>query len=235
VSDYIITPYTVIIDSREQAPHSFQGFLADAHQKNKPLLVSVEVAGLKSGDYSLKGFEDRIAVERKSLQDAYSTFCQGRDRFERELARLNEMEYAAVVVEASWSRILARKCPDCFGAGFTIQPGEVIAFEVTLAMLKGCATTTVAELVKGVAVGESPEKTVKCERCGGAGKIHPLDHTKFSPKSFFRSVIAWQQRYPRIHWWMCETKAFAETVTLRILQRFWEDEQQRVKEAAKAV
>jgi hypothetical protein len=49
---------------------------------------------------------------------------------------------------------------------------------------------------------------------------HPPDFSRLNPKTIFRSVIAWQQRYPRVHWWMGPDRRFAEIVTLRILERF---------------
>lgn len=60
---------------------------------------------LKSGDYSLRGYEERVAIERKSLADLFSTFGQHRDRFQRELERLAELDFAALVVEADWPTI----------------------------------------------------------------------------------------------------------------------------------
>ncbi len=166
MSDYVIAPYTIAVDNREQMPFQFVGYKTDARQGYKPLIIPTQAASLKTGDYSLVGFEDRISCERKSMQDAFSTFCQGRERFERELERLNAMEFAGVVIESSWPTILHK----------------------------------------------------------------PPEHTKFSPKSFFRSVIAWNIRYPRVHFWCCETRSFAERVTLRWLERWWADDQQRKKE-----
>ena len=89
----------IIIDSREQKPYDF-GCI------NPP--PAVEVAALKAGDYSLKGFEGRIAIERKSLQDAFGTFGTGRKRFERELERMIGLQFAAVVIEADWDTIVRR-------------------------------------------------------------------------------------------------------------------------------
>jgi ERCC4-type nuclease len=63
---------------------------------------------LPSGDYSLLGYEERIAIERKSKNDAYASLGRERDRFEREIERLSHFEYAAIVVEASLKGFLAR-------------------------------------------------------------------------------------------------------------------------------
>jgi DNA excision repair protein ERCC-4 len=92
----------VVIDTREQIPLTFEGLHCDGADGGGPLAVPTVRATLASGDYSLLGFESRVAVERKSLQDLYGTVGQGRDRFERELARLDAMSFAAVVIEASW-------------------------------------------------------------------------------------------------------------------------------------
>lgn len=54
-----------------------------------------------TGDYSLAGYEGRVALERKSLDDLIGCLTTGRDRFERELARAKELDFFAVIVEAS--------------------------------------------------------------------------------------------------------------------------------------
>ena len=78
----------VVIDTREQRPFSFD-----------PECVSVQSGTLGAGDYALLGFEDRIAVERKSMEDFVSTVVGERARFKRELAKLQTYELACVVVE----------------------------------------------------------------------------------------------------------------------------------------
>jgi len=78
--------YIVAVDTREQKPYRFP------HS---------EVKTLTTGDYSIVGLEDQVAIERKSKEDAYSSLGQGRERFERELERLSKFDYAAIVIEAS--------------------------------------------------------------------------------------------------------------------------------------
>jgi len=80
-----------LIDTREQNPFTFRAYQADP-----------ELATLPVGDYSLPGFEDRAAVERKELNDLISCLMNGnRERFEKELARGRHYELFAVVVEAA--------------------------------------------------------------------------------------------------------------------------------------
>lgn len=105
-TDYVVAPFMVAIDTREQAPYYFRTIRGNAAQKYLPVMVPVETKTLPTGDYSLVGFEDQIAIERKSKEDAFSTFCHGHDRFERELHRLNVMPgWAAVIVESSIASI----------------------------------------------------------------------------------------------------------------------------------
>lgn len=90
--------FVIVADSREQAVYSWPG---------TPCIR----AALPAGDYSVQGLEDRVAIERKSLIDAYGTFGRGRDRFERELAKLAKLDFAAVVIEASMLEALTRPPP----------------------------------------------------------------------------------------------------------------------------
>ena len=83
---------TVIVDTREQRPYSYPGAIRGT---------------LTTGDYSVAGFEDRVAVERKSFDDLFNTLGRGRDRFRRECERLSEFDYAAIVIESDVEAILA--------------------------------------------------------------------------------------------------------------------------------
>jgi len=80
----------LIIDTREQAPYGFATYDVD-----------IERGTLPTGDYSLAGFEDRVAIERKAMDDLIACLSHGRERFERELARGAKMPLFFVVVEAS--------------------------------------------------------------------------------------------------------------------------------------
>jgi len=100
------SPFVVIVDTREQAPYTFAGLKQDAVEGGQKISVQRQWKALRSGDYSIAGYEDKVAVERKSLADLYSTLAKGRDRFEREMDRLAVLDAACVVVEASWGTIL---------------------------------------------------------------------------------------------------------------------------------
>jgi ERCC4-type nuclease len=81
-------PLQIIRDTREQNGFEFAGFPC-----------TVTAGTLEAGDYALAGFERRVAIERKSIQDLVGCLTGERPRFERELQRLKAMDAAAVVVE----------------------------------------------------------------------------------------------------------------------------------------
>ncbi|MGN1273806.1 MAG: ERCC4 domain-containing protein [Thermoguttaceae bacterium] len=87
-----LAPFIIAIDTREQRPFEFRGI-------GKRIYTNRQT--LKTGDYSLVGFEKRVCVERKSKLDLYQSVTHERDRFERELKRMSQMERACVVVECS--------------------------------------------------------------------------------------------------------------------------------------
>lgn len=51
----------------------------------------------------------------------------------------------------------------------------------------------------------------------------PPERSQLNPKTIHRSVIAWQMRFPNIHWWTCFSRRFAEITTYRLLERYWKD------------
>jgi ERCC4-type nuclease len=81
----------VVIDTREQRPYLF------------PRSVS---RALSAGDYCVQGHETRVAIERKSHADAYSSLGVARDRFRREIERLARYDFAAIVIETSLPNFL---------------------------------------------------------------------------------------------------------------------------------
>jgi hypothetical protein len=89
----------IVIDTREQAPFAFK------HEKY--IGVVIEPGALDTGDYSLAGLTDKVAVERKSLPDLVACLGRERERFERELQRAAALDAFAVVVEASWTELAA--------------------------------------------------------------------------------------------------------------------------------
>ena len=93
------TNITAVIDTREQRPLRLE-------YKDGLELPSAR-GTLYTGDYSIKGLESYVAIERKSLADMMGCIGSSRDRFEKEIIRLRGYEVKCIVVEASWRDIEA--------------------------------------------------------------------------------------------------------------------------------
>ncbi|MFA5129271.1 MAG: ERCC4 domain-containing protein [Patescibacteria group bacterium] len=85
-----------IIDTREQAPLDL----------GKYGLV-VERRTLAWGDYSIRGLERIVTIERKSIDDFTACCGNERSRFEREILALRGYPVKAIVCEFKFSDILA--------------------------------------------------------------------------------------------------------------------------------
>lgn len=79
----------IIEDSREQTPLSFDEFRG----------IEVIRQGLKTGDYSLQGYESQLCFERKSVADLVGTLIGGHERFLREMERMKDFEVKYILVE----------------------------------------------------------------------------------------------------------------------------------------
>jgi ERCC4-type nuclease len=82
----------IITDTREQRPLDFSKI---------PARPKVEVATLETGDYSVKGLEAVVCLERKSVGDLVNTLVRSKARFAKELERMRAFKYAAIVVEGT--------------------------------------------------------------------------------------------------------------------------------------
>lgn len=85
----------VIIDTREQAPWSFPGW------------VTVTRGTLPTGDYALAG--DGWAIERKGLDDFLGTVSSGWERFLREIGRMDGWAAKVIVVESDFAACCFRQ------------------------------------------------------------------------------------------------------------------------------
>ena len=83
---------TIIIDTREQIPFQFS-------------IPSIRKT-LKAGDYSVLGFEDKIAIERKELGDLTNCVGKDRNRFIAQMKQLSFFHRKYLVIESSLPCIL---------------------------------------------------------------------------------------------------------------------------------
>jgi ERCC4-type nuclease len=77
----------------------------------------------------VKGYEDRVAIERKSIDDMVGCLKgENRDRFERELARSRELEYFALAVECNLMHLINHQYTSAMLPKSVIQ--SIITFSV---------------------------------------------------------------------------------------------------------
>ncbi len=90
-----LSPASVVplIDSREQLPLDL------------PSLAPPVITTLSTGDYSVMGLTNVVAIERKSLEDLLSCVGQERERFDREVQRLLAYPVRALVIESGWQAL----------------------------------------------------------------------------------------------------------------------------------
>ena len=84
-----MTKLTIIEDTRESLPLDFSGLRG----------IEAVRQGLKTGDYSIVGYEDKICFERKSVPDLVGTLIGGHERFLREMDRMKGYEVKYILVE----------------------------------------------------------------------------------------------------------------------------------------
>lgn len=84
-----------IIDTREKLPLDLS-----------PL--KMERRDLKTGDYSVKGLEHIMTIERKSLPDLVGCVGRDRERFEYEMHRILAFPYKMVLVECEFGALFTK-------------------------------------------------------------------------------------------------------------------------------
>lgn len=84
-----------------------EGFMLIQDTREREPLFKIPPKGLvmvrdtlTDGDYSVRGFESKMAIERKMVSDFFAYIGKERDRTVLKLRRLSAMHFAALVIEA---------------------------------------------------------------------------------------------------------------------------------------
>jgi len=89
---------TLVVDTREKTPWDFEG--DDAFE-------AIEYRKLDGGDYSIKGMEHLVAIERKATMDElYNNFTKDKERITAEFERLKDHKFRIVIIEESCEDIM---------------------------------------------------------------------------------------------------------------------------------
>lgn len=135
MSNRLILPvYTVIRDTREQRNY---GWIFDPHplDHRSPRCEGMIVETLETGDYSLKGYTDILAIERKAnfseLWINYSS--KKRPAFEAEMERMSEIKHSYVIIESLLTPDIMELSPPQFTKGV---PGKSLVRWLTYLSVK---------------------------------------------------------------------------------------------------
>lgn len=135
--------FNVIIDSREQLPYLF----------TSSKINEVIVTKLDSGDYSIQGLEDQLAIERKaSVAEFYNNITQS--RFWREMQRMKDYKYRFIIFEFSVSDV------EMFPYGSDLPRSVMKKLKITPAYLMKCIARIQIEYDIHVIFGEDRDNSV---------------------------------------------------------------------------
>ncbi len=114
----ILPSYTVIRDTREQLGHGWN-FPSHLPDRRPPRCDGTVVETLQTGDYSLVGYTDLLAIERKNdfseLWGNYSS--KKRPAFEAEMERMSKFKYPYIIIESSLNPDIMELSPPQFTKG----------------------------------------------------------------------------------------------------------------------
>ena len=138
----------VLLDRREQAPPPIKAY-------------RVEWVTLPVGEIGIKGFSDWVnpafIIERKSLADLTGSLGRGRERFMREIEKLKQFGFRALVIEATKAQVAAGAYRSTISPASVLSTLDALAVRANLHLFwcedsEGCARQ-VESLVRQFARG----------------------------------------------------------------------------------
>jgi ERCC4-type nuclease len=91
--------FVLVIDTREQRPLFTP----------PPERLTITHKALQHGDYSIYGFENKVAIERKKMSDLMSYIGSERERTVKKLNAMSDLCFKALVVEENWDDLFLPK------------------------------------------------------------------------------------------------------------------------------
>ncbi len=114
----ILPTYVVIKDTREQEGY---GWTFNAHYPDHrpPKCDGMITETLQTGDYSLVGYTDILAIERKAnFAELWGNYSAAkRPAFEAEMKRMSKIKYAYIIIESLFTPDIMELSPPQFSRG----------------------------------------------------------------------------------------------------------------------
>ena len=93
-----VNKYTVIKDTREQ-----DGWFFSSYDK----CAGMEIGTLHTGDYTMKGFEDVVCIERKaSVSEIAMNLGRKKKPFQEEMERMRDFQFSFLILEFDMADVL---------------------------------------------------------------------------------------------------------------------------------
>lgn len=90
--------YLVLKDTREKDGWNFP---------ESETCLGTKIATIKTGDYSIQGYEKKLCIERKkSPEELAANLGKNKKRFDNEIDRMRDFEHAFIICEFSLSSLL---------------------------------------------------------------------------------------------------------------------------------
>ncbi|KKN98860.1 hypothetical protein LCGC14_0141010 [marine sediment metagenome] len=112
----VLPTYKAIRDTREQ-----KGWTFDAHvpDRRPPRCEGMVVETLQTGDYSLVGYTDILAIERKAdFSELWGNYSAAkRKAFEAEMDRMSQIKHSYIIIESLFTPDIMELSPPQFAKG----------------------------------------------------------------------------------------------------------------------
>jgi len=123
MSRLVLPTYTVIRDTREKPEHGWEYRKHTYTKRRPPNCDGTIIQTLTTGDYSLVGYEDILAIERKKdFSELWGNY-KYRERFEKEMERMSQIKYKMVIIESYLTTDILSLSPPQFSRGV---PGKAL-------------------------------------------------------------------------------------------------------------
>lgn len=114
----VLPTYTIVRDTREQDGYGWT-FSSHLPDRRPPRCDGMITDTLQTGDYSIVGYTDILAIERKSsfseLWGNYSS--KKRPAFEAEMERMSKIKHPYIIIESSFTPDIMELSPPQFEKG----------------------------------------------------------------------------------------------------------------------
>jgi len=116
MSRLVLPTYTVVKDTREQ-----KGWVFTAHipTRRPPRCEGMIVDTLQTGDYSIVGYTDILAIERKAdFSELWGNYSSSkRPAFEAEMERMSKIKHPYIIIESLLTPDIMELSPPQFSKG----------------------------------------------------------------------------------------------------------------------